>query len=135
MREQSSSATDFNILEKDQLHITANENMGPPPQEDACLELEIKDSPAVKLRLELKNGNRCFFPYAYMLRAEYDTKGVLTIFTSEQEIIIKGRGLDYIEDRLYDSQVKSIKESRISMDSGQGAVFVNSIEIFDRNAE
>jgi len=132
MQQKSTSDTDVKIPKKDQLLETANENMIPFPGSSPCFELGPEDKPTAKLRLLWKDGNRCFFPYAYMLRAEFQAEGILTIYTSEQEIVIKGRGLDHIEDLLYESQVRSIQESKVTFDAGNGPVFVSSIEIVDR---
>lgn len=120
------------IAGKERIRETANQNMVPSSDLSACLELETEDKPAAKLRLVWKDGRRSFFPYAYVLRTEFQPDGVLTIVTSELEIVIKGRGLDYVEECLYETKVKSIRESKVTLDSGRGSVYVASIEVRER---
>lgn len=126
------STSDFHFPGMDQSppHL-ANENEASAPTY-SCYELMPKDELAPKLKLVFKNGNRCTFPYAYLLRIEYDVNGTLSVFTSDKEIIIQGRGLDELEDRLYDNQVKWISESQQSFDVRSEKVFVKEIEVRDR---
>ncbi|MEO0686347.1 MAG: hypothetical protein AAFY76_15250, partial [Cyanobacteria bacterium J06649_11] len=115
----------------DESHRTANENEKSVPIHN-CYELAPKGELAPKLKLIFKSGNRCTFPYAYLLRTEYDVQGILSVFTADKEIIIRGRGLDELEDRLYDNQVKWISESQKPFDTNSERVFVKSIEVKDK---
>lgn len=118
------------------LSQTANENMHPSAGENSFTELAAEDEKAFKLRLEFANGNRFFFAYAYMLHVEYlNTEGVLKIYTAEKEIAIKGRGLDRIEEQLYDNRLKLIRESKIALVKEKTMIFVKSIEVNDRFEE
>ena len=125
------STSEFHFPGMDQVLESANQN-DEKILTSSCLELVPKDQMAPKLKFILSNGNRYTFPYAYVLRTEYDVEGVLSIFTSEKEIIIHGRGLDYIEDRLYENQVKCIKEMKHSLRNGQSQIFVEQVTIKDR---
>jgi hypothetical protein len=58
--------------------------------------------------------------------------GTLSLFTSEKEIVIEGRGLDFLEERLYDNQMVWIRESKGTFDSGQDRVFVKGIKVRNR---
>ncbi|WP_367389091.1 hypothetical protein [Lewinella sp. LCG006] len=104
------STSDFHFPGMSQSLRSVNENEDPGLLH-GCYELVPKGELAPKLKLVFKNGNRCTFPYAYLLRTEFDVQGTLTVFTSEKVIVIHGRGLDELENRLYDSQVKWISES------------------------
>ncbi|MEM8527830.1 MAG: hypothetical protein AAGG68_24525, partial [Bacteroidota bacterium] len=118
------------------LSDTANENMHPPLDENGFVELAEDGKVAAKLRLEFANGNRFFFPYAYMLQVEYiNTKGELKLYTAQKEITIKGRGLDQLEELLYDNVVKTIKQSKIALVKEKSLLFVRSIEVVDRFEE
>jgi hypothetical protein len=116
----------------DQVLESANENEQETVQSDACFELMPKDEMAPKLKFIFRNGNRCTIPYAYFLRMEFDIEGILYLFTTEKEVVIEGRGLDYLEDRLYDNQVVWIRESKGALDAGQSRVFVKRVEVWDR---
>lgn len=85
-----------------------------------------------KLKFIFRNDNRCTIPYTYLIRTEFNMAGFLSLFSSEKEIVIEGRGLDYLEDRLYDNQVVWIRESKQAFDSGQDRVLVRGIEVRDR---
>ena len=107
--------------------------MYPPLDDNDFVELVKEGQVANKLRLEFANGNRFFFSYAYMLHVEYlNSEGTLKLYTAQKEIIIKGRGLDQIEQLLYDNGVKSIKESKIALVKEKSMLFVKSIEVVDR---
>ncbi|MEM9885985.1 MAG: hypothetical protein AAF849_08840 [Bacteroidota bacterium] len=107
--------------------------MHPPLDANALIELAIEGETAAKLRLEFANGNRFFFPYAYMLQVEYiNTKGELKLYTAQKEITIKGRGLDQLEELLYENMVKTIKQSKIALVKEKSMLFVKSIEVVDR---
>ena len=125
------STSEFHFPGMDKVLESANENKLEPLIE-ACYELVPKDQMAPKLKFIFKNGNRCTFPYAYFLRTEFDASGILYLFTSEKEIIIEGRGLDYIEEMLYENQVKWIRESNLSLDPKLDRVFVKGIEVRER---
>ena len=125
------STSEFHFPGIDQELESANQN-DQEQKIDSCYELMPKGEKAPKLKLIFKNGNRCTFPYAYLLRIEFNVDGFLYIYTSEKEIAIEGRGLDHLEDRLYDNQVKWIRESRLSFDIKQGQVFVKSVEVRER---
>lgn len=128
----STSTSEFHFPGMDQVLESANQNEQETIQSDACFELVAKDQIAPKLKFIFKNGNRCTIPYAYLLRTEFDMAGILSLFTSDKEIVIEGRGLDFLEDRLYENQVVWIRESKASFDSGQDRVFVKGIEVRDR---
>lgn len=118
------------------LSETANENMHPPLDASDLIELAQDGKVAAKLRLEFANGNRLFFPYAYMLQVEYlNTLGELKLYTAEKEITIKGRGLDQLEELLYDNVVKTIKQSQIALVKKKSMLFVKSIEVENRFEE
>mgnify|MGYP006287955221 FL=1 len=125
------STSEFHFPGMEQGLASANEN-APETLVNSCFELVPKGQMAPKLKLIFKNGNRCTFPYAYLLRTEYDTNGILTLFTSEKEIVIEGRGLDFIEDMLYGNQVKWIQESLATLDVIQEKVFIKGMEIRER---
>jgi hypothetical protein len=116
----------------DQVLESANQNDQEAVRQEDCFELVPKDEMAPKLKFIFRNGNRCTIPYTYLIRTEFDMAGTLSLFTSEKEIVIEGRGLDYLEDRLYDNQVVWIRESKQAFDSGQDWVFVKGIEVRDR---
>ncbi|MEL6717321.1 MAG: hypothetical protein AAFP82_01255 [Bacteroidota bacterium] len=110
--------------------------MHPPLDANELIELAVEGETAAKLRLEFANGNRFFFPYAYMLQVEYiNTKGELKLYTAQKEITIKGRGLDQLEELLYDNVVKTIKQSKIALVKEKSMLFVKSIEVVDRFEE
>ena len=125
------STSDFHFPGMDHTPETANQN-NVETLSSNCLELVAKDQMAPKLKFILSNGNRYTFPYAYIVRIEYDVQGVLSVFTSEKEIAIYGQGLDFVEDRLYDNQVKWIKEAKQNLNINQAKILVKSIEIKDR---
>ena len=114
---------------------TANENMVPFTGGHSFTELEEDDRPALKIRLEFKNGNRYFFPYAYLTAVEYDVTGMLKLYTSEKEILITGRGLHEIEEHLYDNRIKVIKESKLNFPNSEKGLYIKSIEINDRRSK
>ncbi len=119
----------------DQVLESANQNEQEASLQEACFELLPKDEMAPKLKFIFRNGNRCTIPYAYLLRVEFDVAGVLSLFTSEKEIVIKGRGLGFLEDWLYDNQVIWVRESNITVDLGRDKVFIKSIELRKRGGE
>jgi hypothetical protein len=126
------STSEFHFPGMDQVLESANQNGQETVQSDACFELLPKDERAPKLKFIFRNGNRCTIPYAYFLRTEFDMAGTLSLFTSEKEIVIEGRGLDFLEERLYDNQMVWIRESKGTFDSGQDRVFVKGIKVRNR---
>lgn len=126
------STSEFHFPAMDKVLESANQNEQEAVLQEDCFELVPKDEMAPKLKFIFRNGNRCTIPYTYLIRTEFDMAGTLSLFTSEKEIVIEGRGLDYLEDRLYDNQVVWIRESKQAFDSGQDRVFVRRIEIIDR---
>ncbi|MEM6628840.1 MAG: hypothetical protein AAF694_04175 [Bacteroidota bacterium] len=97
-----------------------------------CVGLAPENHRAPKLRLIFKNGNRCTIPYAYFLRTEYNSEGSLSLFTVEKEVVIQGRGLDLLEDWLYDNHVVWIKESHVVFDGSAEPIYVSGIEVKER---
>ena len=113
----------------DQLQETANENQIRSARFFSFIDYAEDQKPAAKLRLEYKNGNRCSLPYAYILRVEYETVGIIKLITSELVYVITGRGLEKLEENLHENRVKTIRESKVVMDSGQGDLFIKSISV------
>lgn len=108
--------------------------MYPPPSTSEFIELAEEGKIAAKLRLKFANGNRLFFPYAYMHHVEYlNSDGTIKLFTGDKEIIIKGRGLDQLEELIYDNVIKTIRESKIALVKEKSMLFIKSIEVFDRS--
>ncbi len=128
----STSTSEFHFPGMDQELESANQNKQEAVQLDACFELMPKEEMAPKLKFIFRNGNRCTIPYAYLLRTEFDMAGTLFLFTTEKEIVIEGRRLDYLEEMLYENQVKWIRESNLSFDPSRDRVFVTGIEVRDR---
>ncbi|MEM6395911.1 MAG: hypothetical protein AAF741_06155 [Bacteroidota bacterium] len=97
-----------------------------------CYALVPKDETSPKLSLIFRNGNRCTIPYAYIIRSVYDVKGMLSLFTTDIEIQITGRGLDKIDNWLAVNQLKWIKQHVVAIDPQTDKVFITNIEIKDR---
>ena len=129
-----SQVSEFDLPNLDAPFESANENnpslnINNVP---SCIGIAESGRIAYKLKLIFKNGNRCFFPYAYISEVAFDVEGRLTILTSEREIIIEGRGLDNLEEWLFESRVKWVKEDNRSIDPHVEGIFVKKIEIEDR---
>jgi hypothetical protein len=133
-QEAMSQVSEFDLPNLDQPFESANEN-DPAlsgAQSFSCVGIAESGRIAYKLKLILKNGNRHFFPYAYMSEVAFDIEGRLTILTSEREIIIEGRGLDILEEWIFESRVKWVKEDNRSIDPLEEGVFVRRIEVKKR---
>ncbi|MFM9949442.1 MAG: hypothetical protein ACKV1O_16010 [Saprospiraceae bacterium] len=113
-----SQVSEFDLPSLEHPFESANENS--PALSDkaplSCVGLAGSGRNAHKLKLIFKNGNRHSFPYAYMSEVEFDVEGKLTILTSDREITIEGRGLDVLEEWLFENKVVWIKEDNRSFD-------------------
>ena len=125
------SNTDLYFPGMDQSMESANQN-SKSATASPCIGLAPENHRAPKLKLIFKNGNRCTIPYAYFLRTEYNSEGSLSLFTMELEVLIEGRGLDLLEDWLYDNQVIWVKESHVAFDRSTEPVYVEGIEVRER---
>ena len=134
-RQAMSQVSEFDLPDLSQPFDTANENNPAPAKTEGftCVGLEQAGRIAYKLKLIFKNGNRHFFPYAYISEVAFDVEGKLTILTSEREIVIEGRGLDALEEWLFESKVKWVKEDNRSFDPFEEGVFVGRIEVRERD--
>lgn len=107
-----------------------------PTNDDAliqrCYALVPKGEMALKLSVIFRNGSRCTIPYAYLIRTTYDVKGELSLFTSDQEITISGRGLDKIDDWLAVNQLQWVKQHVVNIDPQSDNVFIANIKVKDR---
>ena len=100
--------------------------------QERCFQLLPEGQMAHKLRLIFKNGDRCTFPYAYILRTKFNIEGRLSLFTSDLEVVVEGRGLDYLEDLLFLNQVVCILEDKGTLDLNRDRVYVKEIVILNR---
>lgn len=125
---------EFDLLPSIDADFTsANENTPPPPvQKLSAVGLEVMGKQAQKLRFILKNGNRHVFSYAFIVEVIFEVEGCLSIYTSEREIIILGRGLDKVEEWIFESRVTWIREDARSFDPQDEEVFVAKIEVNKR---
>ncbi len=124
--------SEFDLPDFEQSFDVANQN-NPSSQGSPCVGIEEAGRRAHKLKLIFKNGNRHSFPYAYMSEVIFDVEGKITILTSEREIIIEGRGLDNLEEWIFESRVKWVKEDNRSFDPHEEGIFINTIEVKDRS--
>ena len=133
-QEAMSQASEFDLPNLDQPLESANENNPATDYTDSssCVGIEESGRIAYKLKLIFKNGNRHFFPYAYISEVAFDIEGRLTILTSEREIVIEGRGLDNLEEWIFESRVKWVKEDNRSFDPHEEGVFISSIQVIAR---
>ncbi len=129
--------TEFDLPSLDQPFHSANENDPPPAnmQHFSCVGIAESGRSDYKLKLIFRNGNRRSFPYAYISEVAFDVEGRFTILTSEREIIIEGRGLDNLEEWIFESRVKWLKEDNRSFDPHEEGVFVGRIEVRGRRGE
>ncbi len=129
-----SQASEFDLPNLDQPFESANENDPALSgvRSFSCVGIAESGRIAYKLKLIFKNGNRHFFPYAYMSEVAFDIEGRLTILTSEREIVIEGRGLDNLEEWIFESRVTWVKEDNRSFDPHEEGMFVRRIEVRDR---
>jgi len=136
-RQAMSQVSEFDLPDLSQPFENANENYPKLPvgEHFSCVGLESAGRNAYKLKLIFKNGDRRFFPYAYISEVGFDVEGKLTILTAEREIIIEGRGLDALEEWLFESKVRWVKEDNRSIDPYEENIFVAKIEVRDRRAE
>lgn len=126
-------ATSTSTTKTPPLSPGANDRMQPPTLSFTLMELSEEGERVLNLRLELANGNRFFFPYAYLIQVEYlNSEGALKLYTAEKEIIITGRGLDQVEECLYNNEIKTLKESKIALIQDKNAVFIKSINVTNR---
>jgi len=130
-REAMSQVSEFDLPNLDHPFESANENYPAVDSGDkpSCVGFEESGRIAYKLKFILKNGNRHFFPYAYISEVAFDIEGRLTILTSEREIIIEGRGLDNLEEWVFESRVKWVKEDNRSFDPHEEGIFISGIEV------
>jgi hypothetical protein len=122
---------DFHFPGFDQPLESANENE-PDSLSYPCLQLVPKGETSPRLKFVFKNGHRIAIPYIYILRVEFDPAGKLSIITAKQTFVIEGRGLDFLEERLFEGQLVAIKESKSTFDPGQYLVYLKRIEVRDR---
>lgn len=130
-----SQVSEFDLPDLSQPFENANENNPTSVNSDPlpCVGFESAGRNAHKLKLIFKNGDRRFFPYAYISEVAFDAEGKVTILTSEREIIIEGRGLDNLEEWLFESKVRWVKEDNRSFDPFEENIFVAKIEVKDRS--
>jgi len=126
-----SQVSEFDLPDLDHPLESANENA--PAPAFSCVGIAESGRMAYKLKLIFKNGNRYFFPYAYMSEVNFEAEGRLIIRTSEREIIIEGRGLDNLEEWLFESRVAWVKEDNRSIDPHEEGIFISKIEVNDRS--
>ncbi len=119
---------DFHFPGLDQNLESANENE-PDKLCYPCLQLVPKGETSPRLKFVFKNGHRVAIPYIYILRVEFDPVGKLSIITAKQTFVIEGRGLDFLEERLFDGQVVAIKESKSTFDANLDPLFLKTIDI------
>ena len=129
-----SQVSEFDLPNLDQPFHSANENYPSlsKPHGFSCIGIAESGRIAYKLKLIFRNGNRVFFPYAYISEVAFDVEGRLTLLTSEREIIIEGRGLDNLEEWIFESRLKWVKEDNRSFDPHEEGIFVRRIEVRGR---
>ena len=89
---------------------------------------------AKRLRFLLTDGQVFSMPYAYLPVYHLTTEQDLVIKTSDVEILIRGRGLNLLEELLSMEQVVGLHEATTSIDDYQHDIFVSKIEIEGRLA-
>ncbi|MDF1864398.1 MAG: hypothetical protein P1U70_06170 [Saprospiraceae bacterium] len=88
-----------------------------------------------RFKLIFRTGQIVSIPYAY-LPIIINTPGRdLQIKMNDLEVVITGRGLNFLEEWLNEEKVLWIKESNTSIDEGKGEVYISNIKADGKNIQ
>lgn len=102
-------------------------NVLPYPAGRECYEVAKNENDPRRFKLIFADGRKISIPYASLPIIILDSEKNLTLRTHGIEVLIRGRGLDIVEQMLSEERVTMIMESNLSVDDNQTDVFIENI--------
>jgi len=87
---------------------------------------------ALMFELRTRDGKRSALPYSYLTRADFDPEKGIEIYVSNVVVLVKGRDLSDLYSYLLQNRLTWMREDASGTDIGEDGVFVESLEVFDR---
>lgn len=87
---------------------------------------------ALMFELRTRDGRRSALPYSYLTRADFDPEKGIEIYVSSVVILVHGRDLEVVYSYLLQNRLTWIREDSAGTDIGDAGVFVERLEVKER---
>ena len=103
----------------------------PAPSPTPAWEPTTEDSPPINLEARLRNGDACFFAYAYLSYCRFERSGVIELHFASRILRLEGRNLQDLYAALVKHAVSLVQQAEAGDLTAERVTSIDNIEVTD----